>query len=116
MSTQAGTPLTNWGGNYYYQAENIVYPQSLEELQDIVRGSHSVKALGTRHSFSGIADTTGTLVSFVNLNRIVYLDETNQTVTVEAGVTYGQLCPYLDERGFALPNLASLPHITVVGS
>jgi alditol oxidase len=116
MSSQADTPLTNWGGNYYYQAEKIVYPESLEELQDIVRVSQRVKGLGSRHSFSSIADTRGTLVSFANLSRILHLDEANQTVTVEAGVTYGQLCPYLDERGFALPNLASLPHITVVGS
>jgi xylitol oxidase len=113
MSKQA---LTNWGGNYSYQAENIVYPETLEDLVAIVRSSQKLKGLGSRHSFNGVADTTGILVSFANLNRIIALDAVNQTVTVEAGVTYGQLCPYLDERGFALANLASLPHITVVGS
>jgi alditol oxidase len=116
MSSQTDQPLTNWGGNYAYQAEKIVYPETLEELQDIVRGSQRVKGLGSRHSFSSIADTTGTLISFANFNHIIHLDEVRHTVTLEAGVTYGQLCPYLDERGFALPNLASLPHITVVGS
>jgi xylitol oxidase len=113
MSKQA---LTNWGGNYSYQAEKIVYPETLDELVAIVRSGQNVKGLGSRHSFNGVADTRGTLVSFANLNRIIELDAVNQTVTVEAGVTYGQLCPYLDERGFALANLASLPHITVVGS
>ena len=29
---------------------------------------------------------------------------------------YGQLCPYLHEKGFALHNLASLPHIGVAGA
>ena len=28
----------------------------------------------------------------------------------------GQLCPYLDQQGFALPNLASLPHISIAGA
>ena len=37
-------------------------------------------------------------------------------MTVEAGVTYGQLGPYLDRQGFALHNLASLPHISVAGA
>ncbi len=39
-----------------------------------------------------------------------------RTVTVEAGVTYGQLGPYLDGKGFALHNLASLPHISIAGA
>ena len=31
-------------------------------------------------------------------------------------MSYGQLCPYLHEKGFALHNLASLPHISVAGA
>lgn len=38
------------------------------------------------------------------------------TVTIPAGMSYGQLCPALHERGFALHNLASLPHISVAGA
>src|SRR5262249_6545585 len=37
-------------------------------------------------------------------------------VTIGAGVTYGELAPILHRRGFAVPNLASLPHISVVGA
>ncbi len=35
---------------------------------------------------------------------------------VEAGIRYGQLGPHLHEKGFALHNLASLPHICVAGA
>ena len=31
-------------------------------------------------------------------------------------MSYGQLCPRLDEKGLALHNLASLPHISVAGA
>jgi xylitol oxidase len=31
-------------------------------------------------------------------------------------MTYGQLCPYLDSKSFALHNLASLPHISIAGA
>ncbi len=33
-----------------------------------------------------------------------------------AGVTYSQLAPYLDGQGYALPNLASLPQISIAGA
>ncbi len=36
-------------------------------------------------------------------------------VTIGAGVTYGRLAPYIESHGFALHNLASLPHISAVG-
>ncbi len=39
-----------------------------------------------------------------------------RNVTVDAGITYGQLAPYLHDKGFALHNLASLPHISVAGA
>ena len=50
------------------------------------------------------------------LNNVVALDAERAAVTVEAGITYGQLCPYLHDKGFALHNLASLPHISVAGA
>src|SRR5436190_12430612 len=50
------------------------------------------------------------------MDRVVSLDPKTSTVTVEAGVTYGRLGPYLHAKGFALHNLASLPHISVAGA
>jgi len=47
---------------------------------------------------------------------VIAIDPAARTVTVAAGITYGQLCPYLDSKGFALHNLASLPHISVAGA
>ena len=72
--------------------------------------------LGTRHCFNGIADSTVDLLSLREMNRVVSLDSAGRTVTIQAGMSYGQLCPYLHEQGFALHNLASLPHISVAGA
>ena len=74
-----------------------------------------MKALGARHSYNGIADTSGDQISLKNLNGMV-LDPKSKTVSVGAGVTYGHLAPYLDSNGFAVHNLASLPHVSVVGA
>ncbi len=105
----------NWAGNYNYRAKRLDVPQTVDEVQKIVRRSGKLKALGSRHSFNGIADTDGDQISLKELNQI-RLDEKSRTVTVGAGVSYGQLCTQLDGQGYALHNLASLPHISVAGA
>ncbi len=106
----------NWAGNIKYSTENIQYPSSLEQVQETVKRHRKIKALGSRHAFNTIADSTEILISLKELNRVVSLDKTAHTVTVEGGIRYAELAPYLQENGYALPNLASLPHISVVGA
>jgi xylitol oxidase len=109
-------PLTNWAGNVRYSTDNVDYPESLAAVQELVKKHDRLKVLGTRHCFNRIADSTERLVAVTRLNRVVSLDPQRRLVTVEAGITYGQLCPYLHDKGFALHNLASLPHISVGGA
>ena len=106
----------NWAGNYFYRAARIHQPERVEEIQELVARSDKLKALGTRHSFNDIADSPGDLVSLEHFDQIVALDHGRRTVTVEAGVRYGQLARWLHGEGFALHNLASLPHISIAGA
>lgn len=110
------TKRLNWAGNFAYGAAELRVPESTEQVQEWVARSERVKVLGTRHSFNDIADTAGVHLSLEKLNKIVELDADNRRVTVEAGIRYGDLCRELHERGYALHNLASLPHITVAGA
>ena len=106
----------NWAGNYGYQAPQIAHPASVAELQDLVTGAAKIRALGSRHSFNDIADTAGTLVVLDRLDAGISVDAQNMTVTVSGGTRYGTLAAELQRRGFALHNLASLPHISVAGA
>ncbi|MEX0771238.1 MAG: D-arabinono-1,4-lactone oxidase [Balneolaceae bacterium] len=106
----------NWAGNYTYQAENLHVPETVEELQSLVKTSGRQKALGSRHCFNNIADSPLNQISTRHLNKLVALDEKAKTVTVEAGMRYGELAPLLNRRGYALHNLASLPHISIAGA
>jgi xylitol oxidase len=108
--------LHNWARNIAYGARTVHAPRTVAEVQGIVRGAAKVRALGSRHSFNHIADTDAELISLRHLGRVIDLDKAARKVTVQGGVTYGQLCPVLDAEGFALHNLASLPHISVVGA
>jgi xylitol oxidase len=108
--------LKNWAGNLEYSTGNVHYPKTVEQVQEVVKKCDKLTALGSRHSFNKIADSTENQVSLKEMNKVVSLDKTANTVTIEAGMKYGELAPYLHENGYALHNLASLPHITVAGS
>ena len=107
---------SNWAANYFYGAAEIYEPEKIEQIQDLVYRSNKIRALGTRHSFNDIADSPGNLISLKHFNKILNLDREHYTVTVEAGIRYGELVRWLDGEGFALHNLASLPHISVAGA
>src|SRR6476469_2148605 len=108
--------LKNWAGNLEYSTSKINYPKSLEEVQQIVKKHSKLKVLGTRHCFNTIADSKYNFISLREKKKIVSLDANAKTVTVEGGIKYGELCPWLNDEGFALHNLASLPHISVAGA
>jgi alditol oxidase len=108
--------LKNWAGNLEYSTGNVHYPKTVAELQEVVKKCKSLKALGSRHSFNKIADSTENQVSLQELNKLISIDTASNTVTVESGMRYGELAPLLHEKGYALHNLASLPHITIAGA
>ncbi len=108
--------LLNWAENFRFSTDNVHYPKTITDVQELVRKSNSLRVLGSRHSFNRIADSEEMLVSFNHLNKVIYLDKEKMQVTVEGGIKYGELCTYLHENGFALHNLASLPHISVAGT
>lgn len=107
---------TNWAGNVTFSAARLHRPRTVEQVQELVARARKVKVLGTRHSFNPIADTPEDLVSLEHLNRVVAVDPDARTVTVEAGIRYGELGRHLAREGWALHNLASLPHISVGGA
>ena len=106
----------NWARNIKYQRTGIGFPRDLEEIRTLVLSHENVRALGSRHSFNRLADTKGVQISLSEFNRVLDIDSNLNTVTIEGGVRYSDLCPVLERAGLALPNLASLPHISVAGA
>ena len=108
--------MKNWAGNVTFGTERHVAPGSVVELSELVANSRRSTVPGSRHSFNTIADSTETLVSLQNFWEIGEPDPEVRTVRIGGGVTYGQLAIHLQSRGWALSNLASLPHISVIGA
>lgn len=112
---QCTSSRTNWACNYTYSSERLDMPRTVEEVQRLVKSRRPLKALGARHSFNSIADSTGDQISLRYLDQMT-VDPKSRTVTIGAGVTYDRLAPYLDGQGYALHNLASLLDVSVVGA
>ncbi|UTI43755.1 FAD-binding protein [Niallia sp. RD1] len=104
----------NWAGNFQYSTTNWHEPASVEEVQHLVSSLAKLRVIGTRHSFNSIADSNENIVSLQKLNKVLTINHEKGTVTVEAGIKYGDLCHALQQQGYALHNLASLPHISVL--
>ena len=105
--------ITNWAGNITYSTTALHKAISLDEIRDWVRKQPRFKVLGTRHCFNDIADSRDEFLSLASLNRAVALNKAASTVTAEAGMRYGELAVFLNDNGYALHNLASLPHISI---
>ena len=106
---------TNWAGNHEYAGARLERPASVDELAELVAGAPRVRAIGSRHSFTDIVDSD-LLLSLEALPPVFELDAETATVTVGGGARYGEVSKALHEQGWALANLASLPHISVAGA
>lgn len=112
----AAEKLKNWAGNLTYSTDKLQQATTIQQVQTLVKKYDKLKILGTRHCFNSIADSTHNLISLEAMDNVISLDLKAKTVTVDGRMKYGQLAPYLDKKGFALHNLASLPHISVAGA
>lgn len=109
-------PERNWAGNYTFTAPCIHRVKSVEQIRRLVEKARKVRAIGTRHSFNGIADSSENLIDLEDLDPDFRIDPDRMTVTVGAATSYGALATYLHGQGFALHNMGSLPHISVAGA
>jgi alditol oxidase len=106
----------NWAGNIVFTAPEFRTPDTLGELRAVVGRAERVRVLGTGHSFNEMADSPGTQVSLAGLPPEVDFDSAASLVRVTAGLSYATLAARLDRQGWALRNMASLPHISVAGA
>jgi hypothetical protein len=111
----AGTVETNWSGNYAYRARVIHHPAGVDELCTLLAGTDRAHVLGSRHSFTAIADAPE-LIALDRMPGDIAIDRASSTVSLPAHVTYAELAEALNREGVALPSMASLPHISVAGA
>ncbi|MFD5715580.1 D-arabinono-1,4-lactone oxidase [Streptomyces pharetrae] len=121
-STASGKNGTwrNWGGNVAARPAREVTPATVEELAAaVLRAAEDglpVKAVGTGHSFTSIAATSGVLIRPELLTGIRDIDREAGTVTVLAGTPLKRLNLALAREGLSLTNMGDIMEQTVAGA
>jgi xylitol oxidase len=108
--------MQNWSKNVDFNDREYLQPESLTDLQELVRAHPKIRARGTAHCFNEIANTSSYAINLGKMPRVIDVNPEANSVTVSSGLTYGELAPVLHNQGWALNNLASLPHISIAGS
>lgn len=108
--------MKNWSGTVTFADSQTFAPATTAELAQIVATNPKVRARGSAHCFNAMADTDAISVTFENLPNELMIDKEKEIVTISAGIKYGELAVALEKRGWALHNMASLPHISVAGA
>ena len=107
----------NHTGNQSVEPLRIYRPATLEDLREIVLTAEAdgatVRAVGSGHSWSDVALTTGYLLRPERLNAP--LETTGDLVRVEAGMRLRELNRHLDDQGLALSNMGGYDAQTVAG-
>lgn len=127
---------TTWGGTAQCRPREVVEPRSDDELRQALataaRRGEGLRVVGSGHSFTGAATTSGTMVDLARLDRrrvrgadgqeheqlerVVLLDGGDALVTVRAGMRLAMLNQSLAQRGLALANLGDIDRQTVAGA
>lgn len=108
--------MQNWSKNIEFNENSYLQPETVAELVDLVRSHSKIRARGTAHCFNEIADTDSCAINLAKMPKSFEINSDSQSVSVAAGLTYGEVAQMLQSQGWALGNLASLPHISIAGS
>jgi L-gulonolactone oxidase len=101
--------LVNWNDEIKFDVPNDKFkkPSSIAEIQAIVKDANAknakVKVIGAMHSITPCFVGSDIILSNEKMNKILSIDKTILTVTVQPGVSLHQLCNYLKPLGYQPP-------------
>ena len=83
------TSITNYDGGIVSTPQVVARPTTVDELQEILRDRVKypgpVRAMGSYHSLTPCASSTGTIVDMDGFNKVLRIDTEAMTVTAQAG-------------------------------
>ncbi|MBB5642008.1 D-arabinono-1,4-lactone oxidase [Cryobacterium roopkundense] len=113
-------PWRNWARTESVRPVRVERPATVGAVQRSVRAAIRaglrIKAVGTGHSFTGIAVAPGVQLDLYDLGGLIEIDVPAARVTVAAGLPLHRLGRLLDDHGLALANLGDIDRQTVAGA
>jgi FAD-linked oxidoreductase len=118
VTSRSTAQWSNWGRCESVTPLERVRPNSADEVVAVIRSARErglrVKAVGTGHSFTGIAVAPGVQVDMSGLTGLIGTNGTE--VTLGAGTVLHDLPPLLDPLGLALQNMGDIDVQTITGA
>lgn len=87
----------------------VIFPESIEEIQSVVSfaNTHKIpvvaRGAGTNLVGGCIAEKGGIILNFTKMNKILELNKTNMTITVQAGTAISDIQNAVSEVGLFFP-------------
>ncbi len=106
---------------YRSKPDAVVYPRSVEEIQQIIRLANKEKfAVITGAGLTGLSGGAiangGILMNVMRLRKIKQVDEVSKTVTVEPGISCAKLNEHLAKYSFVIPVAPASHQISTIGA
>ena len=116
----SGATWRNWAGSESVRPVRVERPSSVGAVQRAVvaaaRAGLRIKAVGSGHSFSGIAVAPGVQLDLDDLAGLVAVDEARGRVTLAAGTRLHRIPALLAPHGLAMANLGDIDRQTLAGA
>lgn len=111
----------NWSGRLRAEAARVLRPSCADEVAAAIVGAVSdglrVRAAGSGHSFSEIAEPAGAVsLRMDRMDRVLDVDTATGQVRAQAGIGLHALNPELARHGLALANLGDIDRQTIAGA
>lgn len=111
---------TNWAGEISVSPKKIEFPQSEDELVQIVRDAAKrggrIRVAGSGHSFMPLCPSEDMIVSLDHLQGVIEIDTDANTGTVWAGSKIHQLGDPLFAAGYGMENMGDIDRQSLAGA
>jgi UDP-N-acetylenolpyruvoylglucosamine reductase len=111
------TTITNYDGGIVTTPQQHVHPKSVQELQEILRDRTKypspVRAMGSNHSLTPCAASTGTVVSMDGFTKIVKMDTAKKTLMAQGGLQLVDAAAALRKMGLQFMLNIEIGNITL---
>ena len=110
--------LGGWGGVGEVQAQLLrpTDPDAVRAALEPARSAHGAIARGMGRSYGDAAQLAGGLVLELTALKHVDLDHQSGIVTVQAGITIGELLDQVVPQGWIVPVVPGTQHVTIGGA
>lgn len=104
--------VSNWSGTHEVSTRTFLQPESLRDLEVVVRDAHQskqkIRPVGSGLSPNGIGLQRAGMINLALMDKVLEVDREKKRVRVQAGIRVSQLVDELKDHGLTLQNFASI--------